>query len=160
MLFNVILLATTAFAAAVRPRGINDCSDSSFENQTSGGSPKADDCAQLAKNIQGDGTWTYDSGGTQYQLAQYGTCAFGVQSACLPHRCPAGGIYVYIGNQDIIDVITESIKRFKDDKGLVGSKGIMNCTEMGSGYPIGTLWGIYSTGVSMNQTFLNETHLV
>lgn len=93
---------------------INDCGDSTFVNQSSGGSPKVPDCQQLAKNINGGGTWTIWPTG-QHQLAQYGTCAFGAET-------DAG--WANIGNQDIIDLINSSIQRFQWN-GLVGSKGRM-----------------------------------
>lgn len=33
--------------------GVNDCDDSNFENQTSGGSPLASDCRMLAQDLGG-----------------------------------------------------------------------------------------------------------
>ena len=36
---------------------INNCGDSSFINQSSGGSPRVSDCQQIARNIAGRGTW-------------------------------------------------------------------------------------------------------
>lgn len=145
-LFPLFSLFTLASALIIPRNSINDCGDSSFESTTSAGSPHKTDCEQLARNIASGGTWTFNSGGTQWQLASYGSCAFGAQTACLPHHCPAGGILVKIGNQDIINVITESVKEFTNADGLVGAKGIMDCQEVGDDHPIAVLWGIYATG--------------
>ncbi|PSN59371.1 hypothetical protein BS50DRAFT_476817, partial [Corynespora cassiicola Philippines] len=114
----------------------NECGDSSFENQTTGGSPTVNDCRQLARNIAGNGRWTVGAGGEHRQLAQYGTCAFGAQGNKSMN-------WAYIGNQDIIDLINDSINRFQWN-GLVGAKGSMACRG-GSGQIIDTemIWGIY-----------------
>jgi hypothetical protein len=115
---------------------INDCGDSSFINQTSGASPRVDDCLQIARNIAGGGTWTVNGFGVQHQLVQYGTCAFGItQGSTAP---------VYIGNQDIIDLINDSVARFQWN-GLVGSKGTMDCQMAGYPAHVSVLWGIYHT---------------
>ena len=36
---------------------INNCGDSTFVNQSSGGSPRVEDCLRIARNIAGGGTW-------------------------------------------------------------------------------------------------------
>ncbi|KAF9054896.1 putative necrosis-inducing factor-domain-containing protein, partial [Panaeolus papilionaceus] len=122
-------------------RGINNCGDSSFINQTSGGSPTVADCRQLAANIAGDGTWTVELL-EHHQLAQYGTCAFGVQSYYHFNT------FAYrVGNSDIIDLINDSINRFQLN-GLVGSKGSMPCQSdpFGwAGYTATVNWGLYHT---------------
>ncbi|KAK1757767.1 putative necrosis-inducing factor-domain-containing protein [Echria macrotheca] len=122
---------------------INDCGSSNFTNESSDASPLVSDCLHLADNIRGGGTWVFQSGGTQFQLAQSGTCAFGVQTECIPFQCVHGGILVKIGNQDIIDVIEGSVARFATSEGKVGSKGHMFCQEVGDEHPIPVLWGIY-----------------
>ncbi|KAJ5288624.1 necrosis-inducing factor-domain-containing protein [Penicillium angulare] len=111
---------------------VNDCGDSTFINQSSGGSPKISDCQQIATNIANGGTWSVESNGAQNQLVQYGTCALGVTGDFTI------GIF-YVGNQDIIDVINESISRFSWN-GLVGAEGKMYC-EGGSD----VTWAIYHT---------------
>ncbi|GFF22633.1 hypothetical protein IFM61606_08574 [Aspergillus udagawae] len=115
---------------------INDCGDSTFINQSSGGSPRVDDCLQIARNIAGGGTWTFEGFGVQHQLLQYGTCAFGVTQG--------SRVTVKIGNQDIIDLINDSISRFQW-YGLVGSKGTMNCQVSGYIGQESVSWGIYHT---------------
>jgi hypothetical protein len=119
-----------------RDASIGYCGKSTFENRTSGGSPRVDDCLQIARNIAGGGTWTVP-GDTQHQLVQYGTCAFGTQ-----HDWKFGGgtgpIYK-VGNEDIIDLINDSVNRFQWN-GLVGAKGSMVC----KGYPDAPIeWGLY-----------------
>jgi hypothetical protein len=130
-------LLVTAQCSPTLLRRINDCGDSTFVNQVSGASPTVADCNHLASNIAGDGTWTVSDTG-QHQLAQYGTCALGVQAT-------SNGWYAYIGNEDIRDLIYESIRRFQWN-GLVGSKGHMEC-QSGKGTlgDIGIDWGIYHT---------------
>jgi hypothetical protein len=59
---------------------------------------------------------------------------------CLP-------LQVKVGNQDIIDVINESIKRFEKN-GRVGSKGIMGCQDGSGREKIGgdiLEWGVTRT---------------
>lgn len=113
-----------------KSKRINDCGDSGFVNRSSGGSPTVADCQQLAANIAGPGTWTLTDD-RQHQLAQYGTCAFGAQ------RSPT--IYAgYIGNEDIRDLIYDSISRFQWF-GLVGAEGEMDCGS------VHVYWGIYHT---------------
>jgi hypothetical protein len=76
-------------------------------------------------------------------LVQYGSCAFGIATDCLPTQCPYGGIVTKIGNQDIIDIINESVKQLTWN-GWVGSKGKMFCDEEGSRRPIPVKWCLYT----------------
>jgi hypothetical protein len=113
---------------------VNDCGGSSFDNQSSGGSPRVDDCRQIAANIAGGGTWTINVGDTR-QLVQYGTCAFNAGSS---------QDLFHVGNQDIIDLINDSISRFEWN-GLVGSKGHMTCQDAFGNENVGVNWGLYHT---------------
>ncbi|KAI1833998.1 hypothetical protein DTO006G1_7751 [Penicillium roqueforti] len=113
---------------------INDCGSSTFINQSSGGSPLVADCQHLARNIAGGGTWTVSASGSQHQLAQYGTCAFGIQGQVLETA--------HIGNQDIIDVINSSIAKFKWE-GKIGAKGTMGCQTVTKSGNTPMTWGIY-----------------
>lgn len=81
VLFLAALLATTqaAPATSVNPRAdtatgnlltpdttsatgaIDMCGASSFNDKTSGASPLVSDCEQMARNIEGDGTWVSTS---------------------------------------------------------------------------------------------------
>lgn len=115
---------------------INDCGDSSFENDTSNASPTADDCEMIARNIAGGGTWEVPFSG-QHQLVQYGSCAFGVQWN------GNTATHYYVGNQDIMDLINSAVTMFEWN-GLVGARGVMNCESdelnaMGGN----VLWGLY-----------------
>lgn len=135
------IIASLLAAAQCSPTLVartNDCGDSSFENQSSGGSPAVSDCQQLAANIVGTGTWTVSDSAGFTQLAQYGTCAFGVHPT-------SNGWYALIGNDDIRDLIYESISRYSWN-GLVGAKGHMDC-QSGKGAlgDIGVDWAVYHT---------------
>ncbi|KAH7081154.1 putative necrosis-inducing factor-domain-containing protein [Paraphoma chrysanthemicola] len=116
---------------------INDCADSTFENQSSGGSPKVSDCQQMAANIAGGGTWTTTLS-LQRTLASYGTCAFGVKAS---GSSGMSGQFL-VGNQDIIDVVNESIRRFQWN-GLVGAKGVMPCQTGQRDDAADVSWGLY-----------------
>ncbi|KAF9044226.1 putative necrosis-inducing factor-domain-containing protein [Panaeolus papilionaceus] len=98
---------------------INDCGNSWFGGETSGGSPRVDDCLTIANNISGGGTWTVALFG-EHQLVQFGTCAFAVQAT------GGVGFDFRIGNQDIMDLIHSSIDMFQSN-GLVGARGDMGC---------------------------------
>jgi hypothetical protein len=116
---------------------INDCGNSSFENQSSGGSPLISDCQILVDNIRGDGTWT-TMVGDQRQLAQLGTCAFGVY-------VPGNNLHLYkVGNEDIRNLITDSIRMF-GWQGKVGAKGLMPCQPVGGPDDDWVEWSIYHT---------------
>ncbi|KAJ5819791.1 hypothetical protein N7474_005382 [Penicillium riverlandense] len=135
-----ILLATIAYAAPsnraarlIARDSINDCGASTFVDETTGGSPTVSDCQQMMANIAGGGSWeVLDT--TQRQLVQYGTCAFGA------NQDSDGGI-IYVGNQDIIDLVTTAIDLFQWE-GLVGAKGDMPCNIVGASTS-NTTWGLY-----------------
>lgn len=125
---------------AILKRGHEDkCGASSYENQTSGGSPLAKDCEQLIKNIDAGGTWTLRAN-QQRELAKKGTCAFGAQGTKQPKD-------ITFGNGDIIDLVKSSIDRFKTADGKVGAKGKVRCRCVdvsGDGFTE-VEWGIYHT---------------
>jgi hypothetical protein len=117
----------------------NDCGDSSFVNQSSGGSPTVGDCLQIAANIGGGGSWEVENAAQSFhQLVQYGSCAFGVQG----HSGSSPGFNV--GNQDIIDLIHSSVDKFAWN-GLVGSKGDMPCQGIYANDNVGVSWGLFHT---------------
>jgi hypothetical protein len=157
--FATLLAATQAAPAASSleaRKSVNDCSDSTFINQSSGGSPTIGDCQTIARNIAGKlsfshevpkhsdsldiggGTWTVGLGGEHHQLVQAGTCAFGINGDSSANAA-------YIGNQDIIDLINTSIQRFSWE-GKVGAKGHMSCQSLQGLIGGGSLtWGLYHT---------------
>lgn len=61
--------------------GINDCDYGTYEDHSYGDSAWIADCMHLADNISGDSTWYLNDNGEFRQLAQYGSCAFGVKDA-------------------------------------------------------------------------------
>ncbi|KAF7967881.1 hypothetical protein HWV62_32820 [Athelia sp. TMB] len=134
----MLLLATmlpNANAAPTTPnRSVltsnNDCGDSSFVGETSGGSPLISDCQIIQKNIAGGGTWT-TSAGAQRQLVQFGTCAFGITVI-------SDGAAI-VGNQDIIDLINSSIQLFGSGR-RVAAKGAMPCNALFGGPRLTVDW--------------------
>ncbi|KAF9031611.1 Ecp2 effector protein, partial [Panaeolus papilionaceus] len=99
----------------------NRCCDSSFINQSSGGSPWVDDCRVVTHNIAGGGTWTTLTLTEHRELDRHACCRFGVRAVA------TGGAWDFtVGNQDIINLINDWINRFQHE-GRVGSKGNMHC---------------------------------
>jgi hypothetical protein len=119
---------------------INDCGESTFVNQSSGGSPQISDCQKIASNIANGGTWTIACGGpSQRTYATYGTCAVGA------HCAYSSADAVYIGNQDTIDIINSSIQKFSY-QGKVGALGHMGCQSIQvHSDTVEVVWGIYHT---------------
>jgi hypothetical protein len=102
--------------------GEDKCGVSSFIGGTTDASPTIEDCITITHNVAKDGRWEVEAViNDQHQIAQWGTCAFGVQAVL-----PFGDKFFYVGNPDIIDVIHDSIDRFGRD-GKVGSMGTMIC---------------------------------
>lgn len=121
------------------PPGLSECSDSSFEDQTSGASPKVEDCRQIITNIQGDGStkWTTQVvGKNQREIASSGSCHFGVEATKVN-----GNVNFAFGGQDVIDIINDAIEQFGNADGLVGAKGDLQCN--GNIKQQAVKWGIY-----------------
>jgi hypothetical protein len=120
------------------PPGKDECGDSTFVDQTSGASPKVEDCRQIIKNIEGDGStdWTTQVvGHKQREIASHGSCHFGVEATKTD-----GNVNFKVGGQDVIDIINNAIAQLGRD-GLIGAKGDMNCNGNIKSQPV--LWGIY-----------------
>lgn len=117
--------------------GIDLCGDSTFVDQTSDASPTASDCMQIVENIaHTDGKFEIENAiGSHHQILQFSTCAFGVQG-----MVKDGNIDFYVGGQDVVDIITESVKRF-GGSGKVGAKGEVSCKGTVKGQKVE--WGIY-----------------
>ncbi|KAK3181826.1 hypothetical protein K4F52_006893 [Lecanicillium sp. MT-2017a] len=134
MKFSIATLAMSLGAVMA----VNDCRDSSFENNSSGGSPLISDCQQIVRNIQGDGSWTIPCAlRGEHTYATYGTCAMGA------HCTVEGANIAHIGNEDTIDLINDAINRFSFD-GKVGASGRMLC-EDNLGVEVTVQWGLYHT---------------
>ncbi|KAK0712633.1 putative necrosis-inducing factor-domain-containing protein [Lasiosphaeria miniovina] len=120
-----------------------DCGKSNITDQTSFASPLARDCMQLAANIRSGGGWSI-FGPWQKEIAQFGTCAFGVTGISITGRLET----FYVGNQDVIDSITDSVQQFqhlgRDGNPIIGCEGKMGCNARISDDLIVT-WGIYHT---------------
>jgi hypothetical protein len=98
----------------------NECGNSSFENETSGGSPLIGDCLQLTNNLSGNGNWLLANLGQERQLASYGTCKF-IAQAPFVHA-------IHVGDRDVQDLIRDSVNKFGRD-GRIGARGLMTCSE-------------------------------
>lgn len=119
------------------PQGVSSCGTSTFVDQTSSASPTVVDCMQLVQNIEG-GTGSHEienALGEQHQIAQYGSCKFGVQG-----MGKHGNIAFYVGDQDIVDIINTSVQKFSWN-GLVSAKGMMSCSGDVTGQEV--QWGLY-----------------
>ena len=120
------------------PPGKDDCGDSTFENQSSGASPLVEDCLQIIRNIEGDGSteWTTQVvGKNQREIAKSGSCHFGVEAT----KVNGNGNF-RVGGQDVIDIINEAIAQFGGD-GRVGAKGDMQCNGLVKQQAV--KWGSY-----------------
>jgi hypothetical protein len=98
----------------------NECGASSFENETSGGSPWIADCLQLTNNLSGNGNWLLANFGQERQLASHASCKFIAQAPFTQA--------IHVGDQDVQDLIRDSVNKFGRD-GRIGARGIMTCAE-------------------------------
>jgi len=82
----------------------NDCSDATFNNNTASYSAPVADCQQMRNNIVGSGTWTLQPGEALVMI-KYGNCSLSMGNQ-------AGSDFVYVGNDDLRDLIADSITKF------------------------------------------------
>lgn len=113
------------------------CQVSSFEDQTSDGSPPTDDCLAIVNNVRGtQGIWTIQTAGKeQHRIAKAGKCRFGVQARNLK-----GNIQFAVGAQDLVDIITDAARMYGGG-GRLGAKGKVDCGGNVNDQDIE--WGIY-----------------
>ncbi len=81
----------------------------------------------------------------QQGIVSSGTCVFGVE-AHDQWAGALGGAAAKIGAFDVIDLINDSVNKFKTSDGLVGAKGTVPCAQSfitlgGTTHDI--IWGIY-----------------
>ncbi|KAK4035038.1 putative necrosis-inducing factor-domain-containing protein [Parachaetomium inaequale] len=120
-------------------RALTQCVDYTIFNRTTGASPQAADCQQMARNIGfGNGIWAvFNKEGVQRPVAWDSSCVF---SLTVPAGARGGDSYAYIGNGDISDLVDMAAKAFEDG-GLIGADGAMHCVgsdETG----VDIIWGI------------------
>ncbi|KAH7380275.1 putative necrosis-inducing factor-domain-containing protein [Phaeosphaeria sp. MPI-PUGE-AT-0046c] len=133
---SVLLASLVAMASAAPVSPVENalekradwCGSSTFINNSSGGSPQIADCQQLAANIVGDGRWSV--GYADKLIAKYGTCSFNARISAGFERS------TYIGNEDLRDLIRDSIARFAW-QGKVGASGVTDCNKAT------VTWGIF-----------------
>ncbi|KAK0671652.1 putative necrosis-inducing factor-domain-containing protein [Cercophora samala] len=101
----------------------DQCGHSTFINTGNSNSPLASDCERMANNLSGKGYWTYTSFEVQRKLASYGTCSFWIT----PGQIWMGT--TFIGDQDVKDVVRDSIRMFRRSDGRVAAEGVMKCGD-------------------------------
>lgn len=129
---------TTNPASFIPGRRNKACWGYTFRNEGSAASPLDEDCKRLIANIANDGVWEVEAAAPlrQHQLAQWGTCAFGVEK-----DNESGDLFYYVGNDDIIHILESAMALWGSDK--VGAKGWMSCSALIE--PPTIKWGIYHT---------------
>ncbi|PGG95335.1 hypothetical protein AJ79_10115 [Helicocarpus griseus UAMH5409] len=118
--------------------GRDFCGISTFIDQTSGALPSVEDCLTIVRNIQGDDSSSWQTpvvGKPHRGILEYKSCVFGVEATKVN-----GNVWFLVGGQDVIDIINESIARFKQN-GKVGAMGTMKC--MGNLLDQWVEWGLY-----------------
>ncbi|KAJ5519173.1 Peptidoglycan-binding Lysin subgroup [Penicillium expansum] len=97
-------------------------SESTYIEETTSGSPLIDDCLVIVKNIEGTtGSWNKLIE-IQYGIAHFGTCTFGIEG-----KGRHGNSNVYIGAQDIVDIIRYTSKHWGHGTDKMQGKGVMQC---------------------------------
>lgn len=125
----------------IGPQLLGFCDESDFVDKTSAASPLVSDCEQLMRNLQAGaatdrGDFLIENAfGLQHAISNSGTCIFGVQGID-----KNGNGDFHVGAQDIVDIITDSIKKF-GSSGRVGASGGMFCR--GTVKPQWVEWGLY-----------------
>ncbi|KAK4220729.1 putative necrosis-inducing factor-domain-containing protein [Podospora fimiseda] len=103
-------------------------------------SPLIKDCLHLINNISNGGDWSFVSV-TQRTLATKDTCAFGVETENV-----SAGVWIKIGNEDIIDAIEGLIMTQRRGENKIGGKGWTVCPEKTETLgPVVVRWGVYHT---------------
>ncbi|KAK4136083.1 glycoside hydrolase family 18 protein [Trichocladium antarcticum] len=122
------------------PPGTDYCDDTTYVDQTSDASPTVEDCLQIIRNIEGDGSTKFEAGIVGHKtIAKYGSCAFGVERV----GGTGGAVIFQVGSQNVIDIINESVRQF-GSSGKVGAKGVlMECDGTTAGSNVNVLWGIF-----------------
>lgn len=113
------------------------CEISSFENETSDGSPLIKDCLQIVDNIKGtQGSWdVMTTSLAQHKIASAGSCRFGAKA-----RNQRGNVVFTVGAQDVVDIITEAVSMYGSN-GKIGAQGNMACDGNVNSQDMN--WGIY-----------------
>ncbi|EAQ84340.1 predicted protein [Chaetomium globosum CBS 148.51] len=131
VLSKVAIATTWRFATATsaplasEKREYNLCGDSTFVDESTGGSPLASDCEQLWRN---NNQYPYHqlTLGVERPLVTWGTCAFSATAVVTPYL--DGIWWTNIGDEDITDLVRDSISKFTRD-GKVGARGTAECYD-------------------------------
>jgi hypothetical protein len=116
--------------------GKTECWDFTFEDRTSDASPSVSDCQGIINEVQGSVQNWERNIGPHTDVAEKGACKVGVESGI-----PNGPVVYWVGDQDVVNIVAESIKRFARKDGKVGAAGSMRCKgNIGNQY---IKWGLY-----------------
>ncbi|KAK3312158.1 hypothetical protein B0H66DRAFT_578425 [Apodospora peruviana] len=105
-------------------KGLSKCGEYEFdEGSTGADSPSVTDCEQIIRNIQGDTTtdWSQEVVGKPWRDLKAGGCKFSFRASKIN-----GNSVFYVGGQNVIDLIEQSVKDFAKD-GKVSASGHMTC---------------------------------
>ncbi len=130
-----------SFTEVLKSLPQNMCGPTAMRAGSAASAASVKDCQGLVGDLTGAAVyykaWGWDDAGdVSYQvIASHGTCAFGV----VPAQVGAGGD-IYVGNADVTDLVSDSIRRFAKD-GKVASLGTMSCSSTEG--PLAGACGIY-----------------
>ncbi|KAM7183708.1 hypothetical protein V8F20_012513 [Naviculisporaceae sp. PSN 640] len=106
------------------PKGLVKCGEYEFdEGSTNEDSPSVNDCLQIIRNIQGDTStdWDQDVIGKHWRDIKAEGCKFSFRASKIN-----GNTKFYVGGQNVIDLIEQSVEKFAKD-GKVSASGHMTC---------------------------------
>lgn len=141
--FQAKVQAAPVETGILQHRSINDCGTSSFTGLTAPtNSPFIADCQAIANKVIGWGTFQFSAGfpldGSDVAILQSGTCQFvlGTKSVFL----------VNVGDQDVADLINDSIKQFSginsDGNPVVEAEGKMGCNAVAASTQAKVTWSL------------------
>jgi hypothetical protein len=141
--FQAMVQAAPVETEVLNRRTINDCGQASFTGLTAPtNSPFLSDCQQVANQVLGWGTFQFSAGfpldGADVAILQSGTCQFilGTRSVFL----------VNVGDQDVSDIINDSIRQFSginsDGTAVVQAEGTVGCNAVAASSQAKVTWSL------------------
>ncbi|KAM7212489.1 hypothetical protein V8F06_012111 [Rhypophila decipiens] len=107
------------------PKGTSKCGEYEYDegNDTNDDSPLVRDCEQIIRNIQGDTEtdWDQDVVGKPWRHIKADGCSFSFRASKIN-----GNSKFYVGGQNVIDLIEQSVKD-KAKNGRISASGHMTC---------------------------------
>jgi hypothetical protein len=121
------------------PPGVDKCDDSTYEDRTHDESPTVEDCRQIVKNIEGDGSTEFTHRITGHrEILSFGSCHFGIERT----GGTGGAVEFVVGGQNVIDVINQVTISY-GGRGRMAARGVMPCQGTTAGTKVNVEWGIY-----------------